>query len=64
MEPIAATGLSFAVVAEGIHVRLHDEEGAVIAVVRLNAAVAPYADSQWRGCYERLLASSPSEAVH
>jgi hypothetical protein len=64
MEPIAAAGLSFAVVAQAIHVRLHDEEGAVVAVVRLSPAVLPHADNQWRGCYERLLDSSPSEAVH
>lgn len=64
MEPIAAAGLTFAVVAQAIHVRLHDEDGHVIAVVRLGQGVLPLADRQWRGCYERVLDASPSEAVH
>lgn len=64
MVPIVAAGLSFAIVEQGIHVRLHDDEGQVIAVVRLGAQVLPYADRQWRGTYERFLDESPSQAVH
>ncbi len=62
--PLEARGLSFAADAGHLAVRLHDDDGTVVAMVVLTNRAALDADHLWAGAIERVKTASPSRGTH